>query len=356
MDTKALLALEADDFSRLDDLPRLGPRTQLLQQKLLLLDYGRWLAELAETRGPGPATTNFLARYPRSPGAVLLQQKAAVAPGTSTDATWAGPLASPSAMDEAFLKLVRSASLLGRIPGLRKIPSNVKVPLQSVGAVYQWVPENGYKPASALGFTTGVTLAPLKHAAVTVLTKELVTAARAGFPGALIEALEADLTNFTDTQFLDPTITAIAGARPASVTNGTTAVTSTGVYATDVQSLLTAYFAANPRTPVLITNPAHASAIRSLNGGGGLGVAVIDTTAAGGITVALDPSGVFISDSGIKVERSEQASLQMDSVPTSPPTASTVQVSLWQTNAVGYLVERFVNWQATANSVKYLAP
>ena len=45
----------------------------------------------------------------------------------------------------------------------------------------------------------------------------------------------------------------------------------------------------------------------------------------------------------------------MNSTPDNPATAATVQVSLRHTNAIGYLVERFVNWQATANSVKYLA-
>ena len=347
MDTKALLSLDVDD------LPRLSAHTQALQQKLLVLDYGCWLAELAETHGRAPATKNFLARYPRSPGALLLQQKAAVTPGTTTDLAWAGALVSP--MEDAFVKLVRSASLLGRIPGLRKIPFNVKVPVQTSGAVYQWVPETGYKPASALAFSTGVTLGLLKHAAIVVVTRELVQAARAGFSGALIEALESDLTAFTDTQFLDPTVAAVAGKNPASVTNGTTPVASTGTYATDVQSLLTAYFAANPRRPVLITSPAHASAIKSMNGGGGLGVDVIDTEAAGGITVAMDPSGVFVADHGVEVNSSSQASVQMNSTPDSPATATTVQVSLWQTNAIGYHVERFANWQAVSGAVKYLA-
>ncbi len=349
METKALLSLETGE------LPRLGPRTEQLQQKQLVLDYGCYLAELADSVGSATAVKNFLLRYPRSTGAMLLQTKAAIAPGTTTDIAWGGALISP--MEDAFLKLVRSASLLGRIPGLRRVPFNVKIPVQTSGSTYQWIPENGYKPASAMAFSNGVTLGLLKHAAIPVVTRELVAAARAGFSGALIEALEADLTDYTDRQFLDPLVAAVANKNPASVTNGTTPVASTGVYATDLQTLLAAFFTGAPNVlaPVLITNAAHAAAIRSMNGGGGVGVDVIISGAAGGITVAMDPSQVFVADKGVTVESSKEASLQMNSTPDNPATATTVQVSLWQTNTIGYLVERFVNWQATANSVKYLA-
>jgi hypothetical protein len=45
----------------------------------------------------------------------------------------------------------------------------------------------------------------------------------------------------------------------------------------------------------------------------------------------------------------------MDSAPASPADATTVYVSLWQTNTVGLRAERVVNWnKANANAVKYL--
>ena len=336
-------------------MPRLGDHTRDLQQKLLVLDYGCWLAELGTTQTRETATKNFLARYPQSPGAVLIRTKAAIAPGTTTDSAWGGALVTP--MEAAFVALLRSASLLGRIPGLRKIPFNTKVPIQTTGSNYQWIAQNAPKPASALAFSSGVTLAPLKHAAIPVVTRELVLAAQAGFSGALIEALEADCTAFTDVSFLSPTSTAIADTRPASVTAGTTPVASTGNYPVDLASLLSAFFAGRPnvRAPVLITNAAHNAAIRSMNGGGGVGVDVIVSDAAGGITVAMDPSGIFLADDGVKVESSQEAMLQMSDSPDNPTTASTVQVSLFQTNMIGFRVERYVNWSATANSVKYLA-
>jgi hypothetical protein len=39
----------------------------------------------------------------------------------------------------------------------------------------------------------------------------------------------------------------------------------------------------------------------------------------------------------------------------SPSDATTVYVSLWQTNTIGLRAERFINWaKANANAVKYL--
>jgi len=47
--------------------------------------------------------------------------------------------------------------------------------------------------------------------------------------------------------------------------------------------------------------------------------------------------------------------LQMDSAPMSPADATTVYVSLFQTNSVALRAERFINWKrVTTNAVKYL--
>ena len=62
----------------------------------------------------------------------MWQTKAAVAVGTTTDATWAGPLVVTQPLNE-FLELLRPRTLLGRIPGLRQVPFNVSVPTQTTG-------------------------------------------------------------------------------------------------------------------------------------------------------------------------------------------------------------------------------
>ena len=49
-------------------------------------------------------------------------------------------------------------------------------------------------------------------------------------------------------------------------------------------------------------------------------------------------------DGQVIVDASNQASVQMDSAPDSPPTASTTLVSLWQMNMTGIRAERWINW------------
>lgn len=337
-------------------LPRLGDITTDQYRQHLSFDYTRWLSCLTEASFPQQASRMFLGRYPHSLGAGLLR-KAAVTPGTTTDATWAQPLVAVQPLADAFVAIARSKSLLGRIPGLRKIPFGAQVPFETAGANYVWVAENAPKPASVMAFSTGVTLTPTKCLGVIVVTRELVELSGPGMEGALRDTLMNGLVSFTDRQFLDPTVAAVAGKNPASVTNGTTPITATASYATDVQSLLTAFFTARPNAQdaVLIANAGHAAQLRTLNAGGGPGLPVLVSDAAAGHTIALDGAGVFVADGGVTIDISREASLQMNDAPDNPVTAATVQVSLWQQNLRGFRVERFVNWAAVPGAVKYLA-
>jgi len=342
-------------------LPRLGDITREQHRKMLALEYMQWLGCLTETRTPSNASMAFLNRYPQSVGASFvrksLETKAAVGVGTSTDATWANPLVGPKALEDAFIALARTASLLGRIPGVRNVPFATKVPLEDVGASFTWVAEGAVKPISMMSFSDNILLPVLKGQGIVVLSRELVELAAAGFPGAMLDTMVNGLTSFVDRSFLDPLSIAIPGQRPASVTSATTAITSTGNYAADVASLLTAFFAGRPNAqePVIVASAGHAAAIRTMNAGGGVGVPVIISEAALGHTVALDGAGIFLADNGVEIDVSDQASVQMNDTPDSPATASTVQISLWQMNLRGLRTERFVNWQAVTGAVKYLA-
>ena len=72
--------------------------------------------------------------------------------------------------------------------------------------------------------------------------------------------------------------------------------------------------------------------------------------------IGLQPDLIlYADDGGVSIDASREASLQMDSAPASPADATTVMVSLWQTNNVGLRAERFINWKrVNANAVKYL--
>lgn len=337
------------------NLPRLSDVTKAQVQDALVLDYCKWLSCLSQTNVPTRASEVFLERYPHALGASLIR-KAATTPGTSTDPAWAGPLAAIRPFVDAFVALARSASLLGRIPGLRTIPFNVKVPIQTGDAGYVWVKQGDPKPVSKLAFSNGVTLGPTKASAIIVVTRELITLTVPNAEQALRDTLIAGLTSFTDKSFLDPASAAIVDTRPASVTNGTTPVAGTGNLAADVQALLAAFFAGNPNAidPVLICNAANGAAIRSMNGGGGVGLPIVVSGAALGNVIALDAASVFVADAGVEIDTSREASIEMVDAPATP-TAATVMTSLFQTNMVGFRVERFLNWTTTAGAVKYLA-
>jgi Phage capsid family len=349
------------------DLTPLADRTRSLQRELLANDYVAWLGCLCETHLPQTASQQFLRRYPHSPGAHLvrksverLEQKSAVLAGTTTDSAWASPLVSIKPLVDAFVAIARSASLLGRIPNLRRIGFKVKCPFETVGATFTWPAENAPKPVSTMAFSNGITLDSTKLAAIIVLSRELVELAVAGLPGALKDTLVGEVTAATDRAFLDPASAAISTAaekRPASITSGTVAIPSTGNYATDVQTLLTAFFTARPGAAdaVLVVNAGHAAQLRAMNAGGGVGLPVIVSDAALTNTIAIDPQGTFVADAGIAIDISTEAALQMDSAPDQPVTATTVVTSLWQNNLAGFRVERFVGWQAVSGACKYLA-
>ena len=92
--------------------------------------------------------------------------------GHATDATWAGPLVNQNIANE-FIELLRPATILGKIPGLRKVPFNTKVPTQTAGGTYGWVGEAKPKPVTKLAFSS-TSLGIAKAAGIIVLTEELV--------------------------------------------------------------------------------------------------------------------------------------------------------------------------------------
>jgi hypothetical protein len=343
------------------NVPRLSDITKADVHDALSRDYAKWLGCLSETNLPRTASEVFLQRFPHTYGthivrkALELEGKAAIGAGTTTDAAWAGPLSPIKPFLDAFVALARSASLLGRI-NVRTVPFNTTIPFQSQDAGYQWVQQGAPKPVSKLAFAPGTILAPLKAAAIIVVTRELTQVSVPGAEVALRDTLIQGLTAFTDRSFLDPASTAIANTRPASVTSGTTPITATASYATDVATLLAAFFAGAPNAiaPVMVANASHASQLRTLNNGAGPGLPIIVSQAALGNTIVLDPNQILVADNGVSIDASSEASFEMNDAPTTPA-ATTIVTSLWQMNLSAFKVERFLNFTATTGSVKYLA-
>lgn len=332
------------------------------------IGFARYVMALAATRGNRYEAAHYAKEtWGESADEVVakLQTRAAVAPGTTVQATFAAPLVPTNFLNE-FLELLRPATLIGRIPGLRRVPFNISMPSQTAGGTYKWVGEGKAKPVTNAQFAT-VTLGMAKASGIIVLTEELVRSSAPSAQEVVRDELRNGIVQFLDTQFVDPAVAAVANVNPASITNGVAGTAASGTTEAaaraDIKALLSGFVTSNLGLGgvVLLMNEAVAFKLAatvnsvgelafpgmSATGGNLLGIPVITSnviTAAIGIIAVHAPSILLADEGGVEIDVSREASLQMDSAPTEPPDLNTVFTSLWQMNLVGLRAERFINW------------
>lgn len=299
--------------------------------------------------------------------------KAAVAAGTTTDTTWAAPLVEYNVMTSEFIEFLRPMTIIGRIPGLRRVPFKIKVPRQTAVASVGWVGENKPKPVSKSAFDS-ITFDHFKIAGIIALTEELV---RLSNPSAEMLArndLADGIVELMDNDFIDPDKAAVANTSPASITYGVTPVAATGTayshLKADVKSVFQKFADArlSPAGIVILTTPMMALSLSlmetslgqpqfpnlTMAGGSMFGLPVVvsdnipyteDSPQEGTPIIFIKASDIMLADDGqVVIDVSREASIQMNDAPDSPASASTVLVSLWQHNLVGIRAERMVNW------------
>jgi HK97 family phage major capsid protein/HK97 family phage prohead protease len=328
------------------------------------------IAKIASRYEGCDAATYAEKRWADSTPEVALALKAAVVAGTTTDAVWAKPLVNPSITAD-FLPLLRAATIIGKIEGLRKVPFNVNVPAQTGGAAVTWVGELKPKPVSAMAFAME-NLTFNKVAAIVVLSQELVRFSNPSAEAVVRDSLVKDIAAYLDAQFINPAVALVAGVNPASITNGAPTAAATANPLADILGLIN-HFATN-NIPVdgltFILSPSNALALSfrtnldgspefpgiGINGGSYKGLQFITSNVATTNVVALAPQYIlFADDGGVTIDASTEASLQMDSAPASPPDATTVYASMFQMNAVALRAERYITWKRVGtNTVKYL--
>jgi len=318
-----------------------------------------------------PEVLNILDQCDDLPG---MMQKAAVGAGTTTDATWASPLVQYQILASEYVALLRPATIIGRIPGLRMVPFNVKIPVANSGTTVGWVGENAPKPVSQMSFSS-ITMLWAKAAGIVIITQEL---ARFSNPAAesLVRAdLIAQMAQFLDKAFVDPSAAAVPNVSPASITNGVSAIPASGTnfaaFQTDTKALFQTFLNANLSAAdgvwigtqrqalsfSMMLNALGQPLFPGMTGNGGtlMGypyIASENIPASGGSPDSGSPlifakaSEIMMADDGQTViDASNQASINMDSAPDSPPTGTTTLVSLWQMNLTGIRAERWINWQ-----------
>src|SRR5262245_17893092 len=311
--------------------------------------------------------------------------KAPIAPGTTFDPTWAAPLVVAQNLSSEFAEFLRPLTIIGRIPGLRRVPFNISLPRATAGTSVNWVGEQAPKPVTSMAFDT-VTLRWAKAAAIVVLTEELVRFSNPAAESVVRADLANAMTFFLDRQFVDPAVAEITNVSPASITNGSTAITASGTTAAafraDVKSLFQVFANANLPTTggvwimgqsqalslSLMQNSLGQQVFPTVNNTGGtlLGFPIVaseNIPAVGGspadgvpLIFVIAPEVMLADDGQILIDASREASVQMETAPDSPPTAASNMVSLWQMNMLGLRAERWINWKKRrAQAVAYIS-
>ena len=294
--------------------------------------------------------------------------KAAVSAGTTTDPAWAGALVDYQDYAQDFVEFLRPQTIIGRfgqgnIPALRQVPFNIRIPAQTSGGSANWVGQGKAKPLTKFDFES-ITFSFAKVAAIAVLTDELIRfsnpAADALVRNALAEAVIARL----DTDFINPAKAEVPNVSPASITNGITAIPSTGDPDADAEASFAQFVAANlqPTGGVWIMSSTNSLALSmkrnalgqkmypemTLLGGTFYGLPAIVSQYAGTNLTLLNAPDIYLADDGgVAVDMSREASLEMESEPTgdSVTPTGTELVSMFQTNSVAIRAERWINWK-----------
>jgi HK97 family phage major capsid protein len=329
--------------------------------------FVRYVSLLAFAKGNIMQAAELAKRFPDTPEveAVL---KSAIAAGTTSDATWAGPLVQYQDMQNEFIEYLRPRQILGQLNQVRRVPFNVRIPRQTAGTSGTFVGEGAPVPVKKLTFDN-ITMPWAKASTIVVLTVELARLSQPSAVALVRDDLAAGVSQYLDKRLIDPAYPGVANVSPASLTYGVTPRQASGATLAaldaDVRYTMT-QFASNElglMTGVWIMSASMAirlSMMRtnqdtkafpelSVKGGTfyGLPVIVSNNVAPSGSPgdehlILADQSEILLADDGqIMIDVSTEASVQMDDAPSA---GAQSLVSLWQNGLIGVKVDRWIYW------------
>jgi hypothetical protein len=276
-----------------------------------------------------------------------------------------------SGIAREVLTLLGDRSIYERLkPRMRRVPFLLASPRQTdSGSGANWVGEAQATPLIFSYAFDSLILPPRKPNALVVVSRDLLRMGDPAAEQAIRDIIVSRAAAFVDAQLLTPTVSAIDPVRPAAITNGATAITSTGTTPAQIQNDLTSLLGAittGGTDLVWVMKPTTLGVV-SLKLGAALvdfGIPVIASANSPQQITLLDAGEVVYADDGdLELDVTGEAGLQMDTAPTnaaaglgSPgtPTATSL-VSLYQTNSVCFRTARSVNWQRVRDgSVAYM--
>lgn len=307
----------------------------------------------------------------------LMQTKATVPAGTTTDSTWAAPLVYANTFGGDFIEYLRPRTLIGQAQ-FRSVPFNVRIGGQTSGGTAGWVGQGKSKPVTKFDFNA-TTVPFTKVAAIAIITQEL---ARFSDPSAerLVRDSMADcVIARVDSDLFDPNVVAVANVNPAGLLNGVAPVAGPAtIDPDDIRCAILRLWAPWDSTnigarPAYYTTPAVARLLAFTRDAMG-NVAFPGVTPFGGTLdgiplrvsqylannggsggspfILVDESEIYLADDGsVTLDMSDQASIEMTDAPVGSSSATVTSngspfVSMWQTNSVAFRAERFIWWGA----------
>jgi hypothetical protein len=289
--------------------------------------------------------------YRMSPQNIADFEKASASAGSTTDSTWAEPLAAYQVLAGAFVESLKNYGVFdAMLPFMRRQPLHSRAVMLTTGFTGSTVSQMHPKPVTS-GAVTGTTLDEKKAVALTVLTEEQLRFSMAAITDFQAE-LQSALSVETDETFLSI-------LQSGATTFGSSGLTSEHVR-NDLRAALGSISKGARSRIFLIMPPAIHNVLAvlytetgagafpevRLNGGvdggniGGAQILVSDGVASGTVLV-VDAAQIAAGSDTVVLSSANQATLQMDTTPDSPPTASTAYVNLWQMNWRALRAERW---------------
>lgn len=345
------------------------------------IGFTRFAMALATTGGDLVSAHALVAgREYRDTPAVVPCMKAAMEAGTTSDATWAGPLVQYQNLQTDFIEVLRPATILGKLERLRRAPPNVRFTRQTAAVRVGWVGEGKPRPMGKLTFDNGVIVGQTKVSGIVALTADLVRMSTPAAEAIVRDDLLRSVAQFSDESFIDPTQAGLPGVQPAAITRGAYEIPSSGatVAAIDADAqaaidymlaggsdLSAASWVMHPHTAsrLHMKRDSGSRAFPDIGPRGGTwyGLPVITS---GAVTSRGSPGQYHISlidssrvitnaDDGILLDASKYGTLQMTDAPSPGNQAG---LSLWQHNMVALMADRYLHFErADARAVVLIA-
>lgn len=350
-----------------------APRIELGKSLPKGTAFTRYAMALARARGSLADAIRYAKQWESStPEVIRFLEKASA--GTTTDASWAGPLVEETNLVGEFIELLRPETILGKLNGLRNVPFNVSIPRTTGGSTVGWVGETGVKPVGEMAFDT-VTLGHNKVAGIVVLTDELVRFSSPNAEDVVRRDLIEQMSQFLDDAFINPANSGTPGTSPASVTNGAASIPASGTdaeaFMCDLASLQELFISSNLSLSgtYLVMSAVQASRLAlfrnalgqyefpniTANGGTIAGIPVVTSenmprdTSGHSYIALVKPSEILLADdSNVTLDASREATLDMNG-------GGTPNFSLFQRNCVAIRAERYITWaKRRAQAVAYI--